>query len=149
MKSRCHLKSFTILAGIIVFLCIYLTSYSQEEVARLPVQSDEFIMKLPKAAIRQTIYDTILPTISNSGRGLLHCENLTMPDDRNHYQLDGNNKLVTREEYFTESELKILREQQFMMDEQYHIDLEKQMRKDNLDLQLGEIIKGFYLQPPF
>jgi hypothetical protein len=149
MKRRFHQNCLLVLVWIISFSTVYVTAYSQDEVAQVSGQPIESTQKLPKACLKQTISDTILPTISNSGRGLLHCENLSIGADRNNCQAEGRNKSVTRVEYFTESELNILREQQLRMDEQYHIELEKQIRKDKLDLQLGEIFKGFYMNPPF
>lgn len=136
---------------ITIFLGIDLNSYSQEEIAQATLQNDEFILKLPKASLRHTMADTILPTICNSGQGLLHYEFISIQNNEkgcNYIFKGGRNSTAIPEDY-TESELKFLREQQRLMDEQYHYELQQQIRKDKMDINLGEIIKGFYMKPVF
>ena len=119
--------------------------YSQEELLPAPVPRDEIIMKLPKAELKQTIADTVLPTISNSGKGLLSYNKISSPDkEKVERQLT-----IFSEIGFSETELKILKEQHQLLYKQYHKSLEQMIRAENLDLELGEIIKGFYISPPF
>jgi hypothetical protein len=151
MKKRGFITGLSVLAWTTIFLCIDLNSYSQEGIARAALQNDELILKLPKAGLRHTMADTILPTICNSGQGLLHYECISRQDNEKvcHYNFKSGGISTAVPEGYTESELKILRKQQRLMDEQYHYELQQQIRKDNLDLGLGEVIKGFYSKPVF
>ena len=145
MKRRFHFSGIVVQIWITVYSLIGIIVYSQDEVAQVQVQNEEFTLELPKAGLVQTIADTILPTISNSGLGLVNYEMISIND----IEKEERNMTLMRFEGYTETELKALREQQQEMDEHYHIELQQQIRKDKMDLQLGEIIKSFYMQPPF
>jgi uncharacterized membrane protein YfbV (UPF0208 family) len=145
MKRRFQFSGILVQIWIAVFSLVGQVAYSQDEVAQAQVQNEEFTLELPKAGLRHNMADTILPTISNSGLGLVNYEMISVND----IEKEERNMTLIRFEGYTETELKILREQQQEMDEHYHIELQQQIRKDKMDLQLGEIIKDFYVQPPF
>ncbi|MCK9399459.1 MAG: hypothetical protein M0Q51_05625 [Bacteroidales bacterium] len=151
MKKRVSITGLVVLVWITIFLGIDLNSYSQEEIAQATLQNDEFILKLPKASLRHTMADTILPTICNSGQGLLHYEIISIQNNEKgcNYNFKGGRNSTAIPEDYTESELKFLREQQRLMDEQYHYEVQQQIRKDKMDIGLEEIIKGFYMKPVF
>jgi len=110
-----------------------------------------FILINPEAGLRITMTDTILPVICNSGQGLMHYDCISIPDnekDCNYNFKDGKNSAAIRED-ISESDPRILKNQQRLMDEQYHYELQQQIRKDKMDIGLGEIIKGFYMKPDF
>jgi hypothetical protein len=151
MKRKCTITGYLMLTWITIFLNIDLISFSQEEITRAPFQNDELILKLPKAGLRLTITDTILPVICNSGLGLLNYKCFYLMNnekDWNYNAQDGRNSTAIREDV-SESDLRILKNQQRLMDEQYHYELQQQIRKDKMDLGLGEIIKGFYMKPVY
>lgn len=149
MKSRSSFSVFLILAWIILFANFNLKSYAQEEIAIAGTNNEEPTLKMPKAIM---LNDTVLPTICNSGQGLLHCDHSFQKDHEGVYHAvhqDGGNYITIMEDDLTESELKILKAQKSLISEQYQFQIQQQMRKDRMELGLGELIKGFYMKPLF
>jgi len=50
-------------------------------------------------------------------------------------------------ESFTESDLTVLKYNLLFIEKQYQIQIKEWIRKDKLDWNLGEAIKGFYMKP--
>lgn len=151
MKSKKSAPGFIFLLWSLVFIALAFRSNSQEVLVLDSIHQENCILKLPKACLQQSINDTVLPTLGNSGNGLVHCKYTMLQadgiDDRSVMQ-DGKEPVILLYNSYSEEELKILQEQKRLMEEQFLIEWQKQMRKDKMDLQLGEIIKSFYLQSP-
>ena len=152
MKSKRSAPGILFLFWSLVFIALAFRSYSQDELAQASIHQENCILKLPKACLQRSINDTVLPTLGNSGKGLVHCEFILLQtdgtDDRS-VMKDGKEPAVLLYNSYSEEELKILQEQQRLMEEQFLIEWQNQMRKDKMDLQLGEIIKSFYMQSPY
>ena len=134
------------------FELISLKSWSQDEIAQVAIDQQTYILNLPKACLKQAINDTVLPNLGNSGNGLIHFESISaktaVKNDRS-ARPDSKEPLVIPDEGYTDEEFRALQEQKRLMEEQFLIEWQKQVKKDKMDIQLGEIIKGFYMQPPF
>jgi hypothetical protein len=149
MKRKSIFVFISVVALCLLFLCINLRSYSQDEIAMAASLRPQAAMDLPKAELRQTMNDTILPTINNSGHGLLHydCAYFTGEDKKcGHPKVHSISSTVIMEN-LSESEIKCLLENERFMERESVNEIQQQIRKDKMDLQLGEIIKGFYMQP--
>jgi len=152
MKSKKIAPGIICLIWGLAFIVLAFRSNSQDLLAQASIHQEYCILKLPKACLQQSINDTVLPTLGNSGKGLVHCEFVSHQTDgiadRSVMQ-DGKGPIMLLYDSYSDEELKILQEQKRLMEEQYLIEWQKQMRKDKMDLQLGEIIKSFYMQSPY
>ena len=152
MKSKKSPTGFIFILWCLVFIALPFRSNSQDVLAQASIHQENCILKLPKACLQQSINDTVLPTLGNSGKGLVHLEFILLQADGiadRSVMKDGKEPVVLLYNNYSEEELKILQEQQRLMEEQFLIEWQNQMRKDKMDLQLGEIIKSFYLQSPY
>lgn len=152
MKSKKSAPGIKFLLWSLVLIALAFRSNSQDVLALDSIHQENCILKLPKACLQQSINDTVLPTLGNSGNGLVHCEFILLQTDGKADRCvmqDGKEPVILLYESYSEEELKILQEQKRLMEEQFLIEWQKQMRKDKMDLQLGELIKSFYMQSPY
>ena len=151
MKRISSFTGYWMLIWIIIFLLFDSTAYSQEENATAPCQNDELILRLQKSGLKLTMCDTVQPTISNSGQGLLvyKCTYIRISEKHDNYYPQTAGRSTVVRVYYDESDSKALRNQMRLIDEKYHYQLKEQKKLKNMDLNLGEVIKGFYIQPPF
>jgi len=152
MKSHAHLTGFIWLSSVLALMLIGLKSYSQQEITRDSDSKCDFGFDKLEVPLKQTFQDTILPTIGNSGNGLfnIQCASLWQEDkDYNCYIMGDRNMKAVRADYYTEEELKFLHERQRMMQEKCNYEVQKQIRKEKMDIGLGELLKGFYMKPMF
>ena len=151
MKSKSIFGNMSLVLTI-VFLSMGLESFAQEEIAQASIKNNELILIIPKASLSHTVADTVLPTLCNSGKGLVNYEIIPPSQDRKNqrnYNNNCRNSMVLLNENCTEEEFKALQEQKRQMLEQFHDEWQQQLRKERMEIGLGEIIKGFYMQPPF
>lgn len=148
MKNRPSFSLFLILAWIFIFAIIDLKSYAQEEIAMVSHGEDEFILELPKALIKPTLADTILPTICNCGQGLFQYECFVVNKEKICRHRDLSPSAAIHKDY-SDSEMKIVKEQCRFLEQQSIYEIHQQIRKAKMELGLGEIIQGFYLKPVF
>ena len=148
MKNRCFFSLLLFPAWIIVFLNIDLKSFAQEEIAMVSDGDDEFILELPKAIVKPTLADTILPTICNCGQGLLQYECFDENKEKICRNRDVSASTAIHKDY-SDSEIKIVNEQRRFMEQQSIYEIQQQIRKDKMELGLGEIIQGFYMKPVY
>lgn len=152
MKSKSSAPGFLFLLLLMIFELISFESYSQDEIAQVSNDQETYTLKLPKANLKHPVNDTVLPTLCNSGKGLIHYEIISAKTCKSHgmgMMQDCKEPMVLFDESYTEEEFKALQDQKHLMEEQFLIEWRKQVKKDKMDIQLGEIIKGFYMQPPF
>jgi len=124
---------------------------AQEQVHSQETQESGWIFNLPRRGPVSVLMDTVRPTLGNCGKGLLHYDCILLKDQDMiyvyTYRQDQNTVMLKAA--VTEFDLEILRHNKLLIDEQYHIQVREWIRKDRLDLNLGEAIKGFYMQPHF
>lgn len=152
MKSNSPKSGFIFLARILAFTLIVSESYAQNESKMVLFNAEDNIYTMPKAGLRQSLNDTVLPTLSNSGHGLVKFEIIIPQQDQEKQGIefpDGRNPMVLRQKSYTQEQMKTLQEQKQLMEDQFIYEWHKQVRKERMDLNLGEVIKGFYSQPVF
>lgn len=152
MKSRSISAKFIFLALAVVSLTMGMASFAQQEIAQTSVQNDELILILPKASLQQTIADTVLPTLCNSGKGLMQIESFSLPEARKDYRYNIKGSGITtaiRDEGFSEEELKNLQEQKHLMEEQYLEEWQQQLKTERYYFDLEGIIRGVNTAPLF
>ena len=95
-------------------------------------------------------FDTVRPTLCTYGKGLPYYEYILRNKDRSYYKKgQDDEKPILLKATFTDIELDILKRNLLFINEQYQYQIQEWIRKDKLDLNLGEMIKGFYMQPVF
>jgi hypothetical protein len=152
MKSKSVYGNFISLIFTVISLTIGLESFAQEEIAQASVQNDELILIIPKASLKQTVTDTVLPTLCNSGKGLMHIESVSLPAAGKDYRYKikgGGITTAIREEGFSEEEMKILQEQKHLMEEQYLLEWQQQSKTERYYFDLEGIIRGVNTAPLF
>jgi hypothetical protein len=149
MKRTSFVSHLSVIAFCTLLLGLNSKSYSQEEIALAGAFRQQAPVDLPKAGLRQTINDTILPTINNSGQGLIHyeCIYFTGAEKRYRHASDRSVSSTVMMERLSDSEIKCLLENERFMERESVHEIQQQIIKDKMDLQLGEIIKGFYMTP--
>lgn len=112
---------------------------------------DKRTINLPYHDLSTVLKDTVQPTLSNCGKGLLHydCIFLKHQDKMYLFKYRGEEKPIMVKATFTESDLAILKYNLLFIKKQYQIQIKEWIRQDKLDLNLGEAIKGFYMKPIF
>jgi hypothetical protein len=109
---------------------------------------DEYVLELPKAVIKPTLADTILPTICNCGQGLFQYECFDVNKKKICRHRDESSSNAIQQDY-SESEMKIVKEQRRFLEQQSIYEIQQQIRKEKMELGLGEAIKGFYMKPVY
>jgi len=148
MKNRPSFSVILILALITFFTNIDLNAYAQEEIAIVSHGEDEFTLELPKALVKPMLADTILPTICNCGQGLFQYECFDVNKKKICRHSDVSASTSIHKDY-SDSEMKIVKEQRRFLEQQSINEIQQQIRKEKMELGLGEIIQGFYLKPVF
>jgi len=151
------MKKSVIHSGILtlMFIIFYLmpndVTLAQEQTAIQGHQKEEWTLDLPRLGLTSIQMVTVRPTLSNCGKGLLHYDCIFVKDqDRMYiYKYRGDEKPVVVKANFTEADLETLKYNELFIDKQYQIQLKKWIRKEKMDLNLGEVIKGFYMKPIF
>jgi hypothetical protein len=152
MKSKTAFGQFISLIFIAISILSGLESFAQEEIAQASIQNDKLILVIPKASLKQTVIDTVLPTLCNSGRGLMHIESISLPETGNDYSynIKGNGiTTASKDGAFTEEEIKALREQKRLMEEQYLLEWQQQSKMERYYFDLEGIIRGVSTPPLF
>ena len=110
---------------------------------------DKRTIKLPYHGLSTVSKDTVYFTLSNCGKGLHYYDCIFLKHQDKMYLLKyrGEEKPIMLKATFTESELAILKYNLLFIEKQYRIQIKEWIRQDKLDLNLGEVIKGFYMKP--
>jgi hypothetical protein len=152
MKKRVSYSGLVVLVWVTIFFSINLKSYSQEESSLITLQNDEFILKMPKASLRHTMADTILPTICNAGQGLIHVETISLRDHESDYRyciMDTAISESSEDKIITASEFEYMMRNKQRITEQPNCKIQQQWIKDNIRINLESIIKGINTKPLF
>jgi len=152
MKSKSAFGCFMSPILMAISLLSGLESFAQEEIAQASGQNDELILVIPKASLKQTVTDTVLPTLCNSGKGLMHIESISLPETGNDYSYKIKGSGITtaiRDGGITEEEMKALREQKRLMEEQFLLEWQQQSKMERYYFDLEGIIRGANTAPLF
>jgi hypothetical protein len=111
MKNKIISPHFSLL--LVVILTITSSGvYSQDELAQATNEHEGSFLKMPKACLRQPIMDTVIPTICNCGKGLVHYQIQSPMQDVSDSGGDlrncSNNRVV-QDGFYSEEELKCLK----------------------------------------
>lgn len=107
-------------------------------------------VSLPCYGLAMLLKDTVLPTLGNSGKGLLHYDCIF---PKNHENIHLFKYCRTKQsmmifEAFTETDLEILRYNLLFLDKQNRIQVKEWIRKEKWkDLNLGQFLEDFYMKP--
>lgn len=151
MKTNGIFSGIPILLLIILAFLPYELILAQDQIG-LPVrQEDKGTFKLPKHYLTLTLNDTVRPALINCGKGLSYYECIFLKQEDKTYLFNsqGEETPIIVKASFTELELEILKQNMLFIDEQYKIQIKEWIRKEKMDLNLGEAIKGFYMDPIF
>ena len=112
-------------------------------------QQDNGTFNLRHHCLTLPQFDTVRPTLCNWGKGLLYydCIFQKHQDKAYSFEYPGEETPFMLEATFTELELEALRQNLLFIDKQSQIQIREWIRKDKMDLNLGEAIKGFYMTP--
>ena len=151
------MKTSDIYSGISIMLFVIMVFLPHELILAqdqnaIPVkQQDKGVFSLPHHCLTLTLFDTVRPTLSTCGKGLLYydCIFLKFHDKTYLFKYPGEEKPMMIKATFTELELEILKQNLLFIKKEYQIQIKEWIRKDKMDLNLGEAIKGFYIKPVF
>ena len=106
---------------------------------------------LPPQYMTLPSFDTIRPTLIHYGKGLMYYECILLKHQSKIYSSKNpeKEKSIVMKASYTELELDILKQNLLFIDKQCQIQIQEWIRKDKMDLNLGEAIKGFYMKPIF
>jgi hypothetical protein len=149
MKIRVIHFSIAILLPFLIIISSYEVLQAQDQNVVLQKEQDKWTFNLPNHGFTSALVDTVRPTLSNFGKGLLHYDGILLKghDKMYLYQYRMDEKPVLVKGRFSESDLKILERNLLFMEKQYEVQIKEWIRKDKWDLHLGEAIKGFYMKP--
>jgi hypothetical protein len=136
----------------VVIAFIHIEAVTGQDVNTLNFrQQDRSQLKLSKQSITIPQLDTVRPTMIKYGKGLMYYKYLYLGQaDRGCSNKGrGNDKSVIVKSTYTDIELEILKQNLLFIEDQYQIQIKEWIRKEKLDLNLGEAIKGFYQTPVF
>lgn len=142
------------ISAILLFIMAFLPHgfiLAQDQNAIPEKQEDKGTFKLSHHCLTLSLNDTVRPTLSKCGKGLLYYDCIFLKHQGNTYVLKypGEERPIMRKATYTELELEILKQNLLFIDKQYQIQIKEWIRKDKMDLNLGEVIKGFYMKPVF
>ena len=151
------MKTSDIYSGISIML-LFIMAFLPHEVIlaqdqnAIPVkQQDIGTFNLPQHCLTLLLIDTARPALSNCGKGLWYYERIFLKHQDKTYlfKYPGEETPIMIKATFTELELEILKQNMLFINKQYQIQIKEWIRKDKMDLNLGEAIKGFYIEPIF
>jgi hypothetical protein len=96
-------------------------------------------------------FDTLRPALVQCGKGLQYYECICqkLPEKRYAYYNPEKANPAPMKASFSDLELEILNQNLYFINKQYQIQIREWIRRDKMDLNLGEAIKGFYMKPVF
>ncbi len=153
MKSNSSKARLVCVVLILAFSLSDSKSYSQHEIHRKPVSfhSEEFVFTMQKISLSQPFHDTVIPTLCNSGNGLVNYV-IVLPgkDWKNcgNNIMDCGKTMMRRDEGYTESEMKALQEQKRRMQQKDDYDWQQQLINE-CPIDLEGIIRGINTPPLF
>ena len=149
------MKSSVIHSGIsamLLFIMVFLTHEVILAQDQNPGKHQDIrTLNLPYYGLSTVLEDTVRLTLSNCGKGLHHYDCIFLKHQGQTYVLKcpGEESPIMRKATYTELELEILNQNLLFINKQYQIQIKEWIRKDRMDLNLGEAIKGFYMKPIF
>lgn len=147
------MKTSNIISGISILLLFIMSILpleailAQDQNAMPEKQQDTETFKLPYPTL--PLFDTVRPTMSNYGKGLMYydCILLKHQDKTYLFNPTGDEPPIMIKSAFTEMELDILKQNLLFINQEYQTQIKEWIRKGKWDLNLGEAVKGFYMNP--
>ena len=151
MKTSDIFPGISVLLFSIVSFLPHEPTLSQDENSIPVKQQDKGTFNLIQHCLTLPQFDTVRPALINCGKGLSYYECIFLKHEDKTYLFNsqGEDPPIMKKASFTELELEILKQNMLFIDEQYKIQIKEWIRKEKMDLNLGEAIKGFYMDPIF
>ena len=149
------MKSSVIHSGISAILLFIMAILSHEVILAQDQNpgrhQDKRTINLSYHGLSMVFKDTVRLTLSKCGKGLLHydCIFLKHQDKMYLFKYRGEEKPIMVKATFTESDLATFNYNILFIRKQYQIQIKERIWHDKWDLNLGEVIKGFYMKPMF
>ncbi len=151
------MKTSNIYSGISIVLLFIMAFLPHELILAqdqnaIPVkQQDKGTFSLLQHCPTLPLFDMHPPTLSNYGKGLLYYDWIFLKHQDKTYlfKSPGEEPPIMIKPTYTELELEILNQNLLFINKQSQIQIKEWIRKDKMDLNLGEAIKGFYMKPLF
>ena len=136
---------------IILALFQYKAIMGQDQNSIAWKMQDRSVLNLSHQHIEMPKFDLVQPTLISYGKGLMYYEYTYLEPKQYHYSLKDQRKesLIKINATYTEMELEVLKKNLLFINKQYRIQIKEMIRKEKMDLNLGEAIKGFYTKPVF
>jgi|GEM_PF-3738463 len=146
--------TFSGISIMLLFIMSFLPTelnQAQDQDAKPEKQQDKGTLNQAHYFLTLPKFDIVRPTLNNYGKGLLYydCILIKHQDKTYLFNNEGEEKPIMLKATFTEMDLEILNQNMLFINKQYQIQIKEWIRKDKMDLNLGEAIKGFYMAPIF
>ena len=149
MKRSGIFPGFSFALFLVIFILPYELILAQDQNAIPLKQQDKGLFKPSQHSLTLPLFDTLRPTLSICGKGLQYYDCIFLKHQDKIYlsNLHAEEKTIMTKATFTEMELEILEQNMLFINKQYQIQIKEWIRKEKMDLNLGEAIKGFYMNP--
>ena len=151
------MKTSEIKSGIYILLLLILTylpygDLSAQDQDTMPlITEDPGAFNIHRFSITLPLFDRVRPTLNNITKGLQYYNYISLSNHSGKRLLSSPevvHPLMLRAT-LTDLELENLNENMLFITRQYQIQIKEWIRKDKMDWNLGEAIKGFYTEPVF
>ncbi len=151
MKTSCIYSGISIMLLFMMSFLPHELILAQDQNAIPVKKQDKEALNLPQYYLTLPLFDTVRPTLSNYGKGLQYYDCILMLHQNKTYLFKTREDAppIMVKATFTELELEILNQNLLFINKQSQIQIKEWIRKDKLDLNLGEAIRGFYMKPVF
>ena len=143
---------YSCISIVLLFIIAFhqpLVSLAQDQNAIPVKQKDNDTFNLPAHFLTLTLFDTVRPALRNCGEGLLHydCIFLKHQDKTYLFKNPGEAPPFMVISTFTDLDLEIMKQNLLYINKQNQVLINEWIRKQKIDLNLGEAIRGFYMNP--
>lgn len=147
------MKTSNIISGISILLLFIMSILPLESILAqdqnaMPVkQQDTETFKLAQPTL--PLFDTVRPTLNRYGKGLMYydCILLKHQDKTYLFNPPGEEPPIMIKASLSDLEVEILKQNLLFINEEYQTQIKEWIRKEKWDLNLGEAIKGFNMEP--
>lgn len=151
MKKSFHSSGYFVLLFVFIVFTMNKDILAQDQNESVIKDKDILSAKLQIPPPSVILMDTTRIILGNYGKGIPYydCRITKYQEKLNLYSKQREGEPLLLKASFSDMELDILNDNLLFIDEQYRIQIQEWIRKDKLDLNLGEAIKGFYMKPVF
>ena len=151
MKTRKLHSGITLILLFIITLYPYANIQAQDQDAKPLQKKGNGTFNIPHYCLTLPLFDTLRPTVCNCGKGFLYYECILMKNKvkTNIFKYPEEEVPIMVRARFSELELETLNQNMLFINDKYQIQIKEWIRKEKWDLNLGEVVKGFYIDPIF